>query len=388
MKLKHRISSLLVLLFVGSASLWAQGEDNHDPFPDVMVGNYQGNMTMMAKVMKGNVELTNAILAVYVDDVIRGKERVGSGTDPTIAYVMVYGNYTGEPQYLQFKVYVPGTTYASGTTYDVTPKTPVQYQFNGSLGSKSAPYVVNIGETPALSLTNDGDNNQTIVNNSGITADVTLEGRTLFKDGKWNTICLPFSVSIEGSPLDGATARELTAASITGSTLNLTFGNAVTSLQAGKPYIIKWASGDDIVSPMFTGVTLSNADLSFDNAESGDLRVRFMGTYKRMVFADADLSILLMREDNYLRYPQSGASLGAQHAFFKIGDDVTTAPRLTSFVIDYGDAGAEATGIIAAPNEKVLMKSENWFMLDGRRLSSKPVRRGLYIHNGCKTLIK
>jgi hypothetical protein len=71
---------------------------------------------------------------------------------------------------------------------------------------------------------------------------------TLYKDDKWNTICLPFDLVLEGSPLAGATARALTAASISGTTLNLTFGDAVTTLRAGVPYMIKWASGDNIVN--------------------------------------------------------------------------------------------------------------------------------------------
>ena len=47
-----------------------------------------------------------------------------------------------------------------------------------------------------------------IDHNNGI-ADVTLAGRTLYKDGSWNTICLPFDVDIESSPLAGGDAREL-----------------------------------------------------------------------------------------------------------------------------------------------------------------------------------
>ena len=36
---------------------------------------------------------------------------------------------------------------------------------------------------------------------------ITLRGRTLYKDGSWNTICLPFDVEIEGSVFAGAVAR-------------------------------------------------------------------------------------------------------------------------------------------------------------------------------------
>jgi hypothetical protein len=40
--------------------------------------------------------------------------------------------------------------------------------------------------------------------------DVTLADRTLFKDGAWNTLCLPFDLSsLTGTPLEGATLMEL-----------------------------------------------------------------------------------------------------------------------------------------------------------------------------------
>ena len=33
--------------------------------------------------------------------------------------------------------------------------------------------------------------------------NVELSGRTLYKDGKWNTLCLPFDLTLSGSVLDG-----------------------------------------------------------------------------------------------------------------------------------------------------------------------------------------
>ena len=75
----------------------------------------------------------------------------------------------------------------------------------------------------SISLANAADNSTTINDANGYVANVTLTGRTLYKDGAWNTICLPFDVTIAGSPLAGATARPLTSASIEGTTLTLTF---------------------------------------------------------------------------------------------------------------------------------------------------------------------
>ena len=247
----------------------------------------------------------------------------------------------------------------------------------------------------SISLANAADNSTTISNANGCVADVTLQDRTLYKDGAWNTICLPFNVTLAGSPLEGAEARTLNSASIEGTTLNLTFDGRVDELVAGTPYIIKWTKADDyvdnnehnLVSPVFSGVTIDKTDRSYDNGISGDNRVRFLGTYKSTTFDAEDKSILLMGGDNTLYYPQSGAGIGAQRAYFKIGDDgALLARRLTAFNIDFGDD--EATGIISTTNYTNDTNSDAWFTLDGRKLSGKPSVKGVYVNNGRKVIIK
>jgi len=241
-----------------------------------------------------------------------------------------------------------------------------------------------------VSLADNADNSTAISGANGYLADVTLQDRTLYKDGKWNTICLPFNVTLAGSALNGATARPLTAANISGSTLNLTFGDAVTELKAGTPYIIKWdAAETNIESPVFSNVTIDATDRSYDNNESGDARVRFMGTYKSTAFDAEDKSILLMGGENKLYYPTTGAGIGAQRAYFKIGDSAQLARQLTSFNISFGDD--MTTGIKTIDDSSIFdlrFDSGAWYSLDGRKLSGKPTQRGVYINNGNKVVIK
>jgi len=225
---------------------------------------------------------------------------------------------------------------------------------------------------------------------------VTLSCRTLYKDGKWNTLCLPFNVDLTATdgPLYGATARTVTAASISGSTLNLTFGNPVTELVAGTPYIIKW-DGDgtsNIGNPVFEGVTIGNTECNYDNGESGEARVRFCGTYKSTAFDSEDKSILLMGGENTLYYPAAGAGIGSFRAYFKIGDDgALLARRLTSFSIDFGEDGNATTGIKSIDNLTIYdlqSDADGWYSLDGRKLVGKPTQHGIYINNGRKVVIK
>ena len=235
-----------------------------------------------------------------------------------------------------------------------------------------------------VTLADNADNSTTINDANGYFADVTLSGRTLYKDGAWNTICLPFNLTLSGSPLDGAVARPLTSASISGTTLNLTFGDAVDKLVAGTPYIIKWASGDDIVNPVFTGVTIDKNDRSYDNGAVGNQRVRFTGTYKSTPFDSEDKSILLLGGKNTLYYPTTGAGIGAQRAYFKLGSEAALA-RLTSFNIDFGEG--EVTGIIGV-REVREANDNSWYSIDGRKLDGKPTKKGVYINNGRRIVIK
>ena len=77
--------------------------------------------------------------------------------------------------------------------------------------------------------------------------NLMLSERTLYRDGYWNTLCLPFNVSdFTNTPLEGFTVKELDTETaynghvtgLEGSTLYLNFKDA-TSIEAGKPYIVK-----------------------------------------------------------------------------------------------------------------------------------------------------
>ncbi len=221
---------------------------------------------------------------------------------------------------------------------------------------------------------------------------VTLRGRTLYKDDSWNTICLPFDVEIEGSVLEGAVARTLTATSITGDettgqTLHLTFSDAVTELKAGVPYIIKWPEGDNITDPVFTGKTISNTEPTTVTSQDG--MVSFIGTYGTVSLAANDKSNIYFGSANKLLWPDQNVTVGAFRAYFKINETAAVnAKGITGFVIDFGENNEEATAI---HNAEFIMQNDDadaWFTLDGIRLNGKPAAKGIYIHNGKKVVVE
>jgi hypothetical protein len=239
---------------------------------------------------------------------------------------------------------------------------------------------------------------------NGKQTNVVLNGRTLYKDGDWNTLCLPFDLTIAGSILDGADVRALDNANLTGGVLTLNFTpatgeGAVTTIEAGKPYIIKWASDENLVNPVFSGVAIKSGLTDF---ESEDHKVLFKGTYNYNSWNAENKSILFVGTGNNLYWPQSGASLGACRAYFQLTDGASAR----EFVLNFGEDNGDATGIlslskepgIATPhshpgcenqgNNPEFLNSLDYYTLDGRKLDGKPTTKGLYIHGGRKVVIK
>ena len=230
-----------------------------------------------------------------------------------------------------------------------------------------------------ITLADNADNSTLISNYDGYAKNVTLSGRTLWKDGAWNTLCLPFNVTIANSPLAGANARALSSASLSGGTLTINFSDPVTELTAGTPYIIKWTSGDNLVSPVFYGVTIDKTVL---DANFGT--VQFKGTYAPISFTADNQSIFFMGADNTLYYPADGAYINAFRAYFQLTDGNA---HVKSYVLNFGNDD-DPTAIAEMVNRQSSMVNDTWFDLSGRRLADRPTRPGIYIHGGRKVVIK
>ena len=237
-----------------------------------------------------------------------------------------------------------------------------------------------------LALDDNGDNTDVIataVANGNTCDKFMLSDRTLYKDGDWNTLCLPFdmdAMQIAASPLADVTIMELdgTSSHLTNSTLTLSFKAAAT-IEAGNPYIVKWTTPTaDILNPVFSGVTVTSttpAPVTFTGGQ-------FVGTYDKLSFTDEDRSILFLGADNTLYYPLSGAHIGACRAYFDLG----TNSQVKSFVLNF-DGEDELTSIDHSPLT-IDHSAGKWYDISGRRLSGKPTQRGVYINNGKKIIIK
>ena len=234
-----------------------------------------------------------------------------------------------------------------------------------------------------IKLQDADDNTKLIVEDAK--ANFMLEGRTIYKDCTWNTLCLPFNVTLEGSVLEGAIAKTLSEASISGTSITLGFGSPVSTLIAGTPYIIMWEeSGDNLVNPVFecTGASprtitaTEGSTLEFANGS-----VKFIGYYNPMDITPADEGIYYMKADNTLAHTGKNRTLKAFRAYFEFTEEALEGAR--SIVLDLGD-GNQATSISSLPAD--MLGEGDWYTVSGMKVNT--LKKGVYINNGKKVVIK
>ena len=265
--------------------------------------------------------------------------------------------------------------------------------------------------SPTLTFQNDGNSNVSqIASHDGLIYDVTLSGRTLYKDGHWNTLCLPFDVDLTDptSPLCGATAKTLIGASFDASTgeLELNFEKTTGTssnhwevkdyMYAGKPYLVKWdpETPSSIENPTFYGVTVSNDVNPVVIKQGGEDLIEFKGIFEPISFAEEDRSALYLGNNDYLYYPSPATGqevkIGAFRAYFQLKGDLnaqaSSSNGVKAFRLNFGED--ETTSIRLVNSSSVDEKgSDCYYMLDGRRLNGRPTEKGVYILNGRKIVI-
>ena len=217
---------------------------------------------------------------------------------------------------------------------------------------------------------------------------VTLNNRTLTKNGNWNTLCLPFDVTISDSPLacDGVEAKvfDNTSSLSYAGVLTLKFSNAPATIAAGTPFIIKWNNiGSTITDPVFSGVTITST--SPTEVESTDHNVKFVGQYSPFSITSDNINeILFISSNNQIGYSRNPRTLKNFRAHFWVQPDASGSSSARAINVDWGDG--EASGIMTTNLTNDTNSVGAWYDLQGRKVT-KPTK-GLYIVNGRKVVIK
>ena len=272
------------------------------------------------------------------------------------------------------------------------------------------------------------------------TVNAKFYGRKLYKDGDWNTLCLPFNMTAEqlsaakttvGHPLYGATVREMdvtgwyntsnersdakdatfcyqtalspqpSAISPQPSYLLYLYFQDANNIEAGKPYLVKWSKPDgydtnpsnfDISNPVFENVTIK---ASLSTIESDDGSVLFVPVFSPIVLEKGNWQNLYVGANNILRYPSptKDFTLKTFRGYFQLmaGDESASDPLAPSLdIVSNIDDNNETTGIVDIEHGILNIEhsaAAGWYTLDGRKLDGKPTKKGLYIHNGNKLVI-
>lgn len=207
--------------------------------------------------------------------------------------------------------------------------------------------------------------------------NVTLK-RTFYKDGEWNTLCLPFAVADAKTAFDNAELREVDTEKSNGNTI--VFKEA-TAIEAGKPYLIKWVNSSAAavnVEKKFEGVTLVAAATPVEVNNGG---ISFNGFYKMTEASELGASVAAIGAGNKLFKVTEGKMKGFRAAFvLSSGAEATgyrvvidgTATGIEDLVID----GVKANGRVYNLNGQYVGNSLNG------------LQPGLYIQNGKKIVVK
>lgn len=224
----------------------------------------------------------------------------------------------------------------------------------------------------SIGLDESKDNAETISGNADKTVNVKLT-RTLKAD-VWNTFCVPFDVTVAGSPLEGATIKQIASVTEKDDGAVINFENAPATLEAGKAYLVRTATA--IVNPTFNGVTVKNVDPT--NC-SGNEKYQLIGIYSPLNI-DASLygKVFGINNQDKLAKVKENTSIKGMRAYFLLANSATAAKL---------NFGGELTGIDAVDNGEAVMTGKV-YNLNGQYVgnSLEGLKKGVYVVNGKKVL--
>ena len=207
---------------------------------------------------------------------------------------------------------------------------------NGQSASSKVVRVRTDGDNPPATNEESEDIESMLAEYAGFRAVVpTLQiHRTLYRDGYFNTLCLPFNMNaaeIAASPLAGVQVYEYVRADKLGDgSLNIEISGPIDHIDAGVPYLVKWAptvpeiiDGRDLIFHNVNIVTSTGRTIG----ESDE--VRFVGNIGIAEMVDQDVNNLFLGAENTLYWPDGQTRLKGFRAYFQVPDGPSGAPKHT-----------------------------------------------------------
>lgn len=251
-------------------------------------------------------------------------------------------------------------------------------------------FTVTIGEPADIRVVL--DDNATVL--PAAATDVNVRVKRTIKAGEWSTICLPFAMT--EAQVKTAFGNDVQIADFvnTQSTyddddrvvgISISF-NDVAAIEANHPYIIK-------VSQPVTEFTVDDVDIDpaeddalveVDNGLTGRHRVVFGGMYGTYHAQTVLENQSLFLNDNKFWYSTGLTKMKAFRAYFVMLDVLTDVEEASARIsINFDNEENTTTGITDKWQE---MNHGDTYNLQGMRV--KPARKGLYVRNGKKIIVR
>lgn len=258
--------------------------------------------------------------------------------------------------------------------------------------------------TEAAVVLTDGNDLSALSAYAGQTVAVTY--LRSFTNGKASTVCVPFAFDVTSA---GGTFYTFTGITKNEGTYIADMTASVsTTLTPNTPYVFMPSATGNVD---FSGTYAIPATLTASSATSGDWK--FYGTYTRLTYGtdpmtgyvygfasvDATVEGHDVKAGEFVR-ATTGAGVPPMRCYliYKDGEAYTNARALTrggddeempqSIIVRLLDANGQTTSIGSLDMKTGEMEFDGWYSLDGSRLEGKPTKKGLYINNGKKVIIK
>ena len=352
----------------------------------------------MVGLPDGPVTITNSLQIGSFDcsDVVTGNE--GSGTFSTIwnKNINITNSY-----YLNALGAVQGTQATSAQLADGTTTTALQ------AGRAEIVWVQDPGTNQpmlaifadAVTLT-DGDDLTALSAYAGTTCKVAYSRS--FTAGMSSTVCLPFAFA-KGSV---GTFYTFTGISKSGSEYIADMTEYTgANLVANTPYLFTPAATGSVD---FSGTYEIPASITAGETTSGDWK--FLGTYETIQWTEAPTGIYGFSAQAvdgisqgefvkvgayvrirpmrcYLKYKNGGEDYAGARAMTR-GAEAEQLPETIKVRLIGANGEVTAIGSLQTKTGEVTFDSDAWYTLDGVQLNGKPTRKGIYVNNGKKVVIK
>lgn len=218
--------------------------------------------------------------------------------------------------------------------------------------------------------------NEVTINEFVAQSNVDVQLKRSLTPAQWNTFCVPFTISADViAEKFGAGTLVYTFGSMNGNVMNFA---AATTIEAGKPYIVK--PTNEVVDPTFTGVNI----VASDPVKLGADGFFMQGTYGAKTDLTTDGTNLFLGDGNKF-YKPSGtttAKMKGMRAFFIVPQGTNFA-ALRANIDGATTSIDELTTVVEQPTDNRIYNLQGQFVG-----TSFEGLHGVYVQNGKKVLVK